>query len=110
LIIEEFPRTLSYFLTMFRSRGIEPSDVQLVPSFEIQRGLIANGWGVGLSCVRPLPDFSYDGTPLVCKPLAEAETPPDVVIAHLGIKTLSSQALRFVSAALRAKGATASTL
>lgn len=103
LILEEFPRTLSYFLAMFRIRGIEPGNVQLVPSFEIQRGLIASGWGVGLSCVRPWPDTSYDGTPLICRPLAEAEPSPAVVIAHLGIKTLSSQASRFVSAALRSQ-------
>ncbi len=105
LILEEFPRTLSYFLTMFRIRGIEPANVQFVPSFEIQRGLIANGLGVGLSCVRPRPDFSYDGTPLVCRPLAEAESAQDVVIAHLGIQTLSSPASRFVSAALKARPA-----
>jgi DNA-binding transcriptional LysR family regulator len=108
LILEEFPRSLSYFLTMFRIRGIEPGSVQLVPSFEIQRGLIANGWGVGLSCVRPRPDFSYDGTPLVCRPLIEAEQSQDVVIAHLGIKTLSAPASRFVAAALKAQTATAS--
>lgn len=105
LILEEFPRSLSYFLTMFRIRGIEPGNVQLVPNFEIQRGLIAHGWGVGLSCVRPRPDFSYDGTPLACRPLAETETSPDVVIAHLGIKTLSAQAARFVSAALKSQAA-----
>jgi DNA-binding transcriptional LysR family regulator len=107
LILEEFPRTQSYFLTMFRIRGIEPGNVQLVPSFEIQRGLIAHGWGVGLSCVRPRPDFSYDGTPLLCKPLVEAETSPDVVIAHLGLKTLSVQVARFVSAALKPQVAAA---
>jgi DNA-binding transcriptional LysR family regulator len=101
LIIEEFPRTLSYFLTMFRMRGIEPGDIQLVPSFEIQRGLIAHGLGVGLTCVRPRPDFSYDGKPLICRPLAEVETSADVVIAHLGVKTLSAQASRFVAAALK---------
>ncbi|WP_374306541.1 LysR substrate-binding domain-containing protein [Dongia sp.] len=106
LILEDFPRTLSYFLAMFRIRGIEPRNVQLVPSFEIQRGLIASGWGVGLSCVRPRPNFSYDGTPLICRPLVETEESPDVVIAHLGINTLSSQASRFVDAALRAQATT----
>lgn len=105
LILEEFPRSLSYFLTIFRRRGLEPGNIQLVPSFEMQRGLIANGWGVGLSCVRPTPDSSYDGTPLICKPLTDAEAAPAVVIAHLGIETLSSQAARFVSASRRSRSA-----
>lgn len=92
VIIEDFPMTREYFRNLFRKRRAKLNDVQLVPSFEMQRGLVANGWGVGLSCVRPKPDFSYDGTELVCLPLESSEPPQDVVLAHLGENTLSGAA------------------
>jgi DNA-binding transcriptional LysR family regulator len=91
--------TFDYFLDMFRKHRIDIGSLQLAPSFEMQRGLVANGWGVGLSCVRPRPDASYDGTPLVCLPLESREPMQSVVVAHLGEKTLSIPARRFVESA-----------
>jgi len=101
LVLEDFPLTYEYFITMFRLRGIEPPSVQLTPSFEMQRGLIANGWGVGLSCIRPKPDFSYDGQPIACRPLATAEPSSDIAIAHLGRETLTPPAAEFLASALK---------
>lgn len=99
LVIEEFPVTYDYFIDLYHRHGIIPHAIQRVPSFELQRGLVARGWGVGLSCVRPKPDFSHDGTPLACRPLAGPEPAQKVVIAHLGEATLSAAALRFLQAA-----------
>lgn len=99
LVIEEFPVTYDYFLDLFARHGTQPQSVQRVPGFELQRGLVARGWGVGLSCVRPKPDISHDGTPLACRPLAGSEPAQKVVIAHLGQETLSTAARRFLKAA-----------
>lgn len=99
IIIEDFPVTLEYFIEIFRRNGRELQSIQRAPSFEMQRGLVANGWGVGLSCVQPVPDLSYDGAPLVCLPLAGREPTQDVVIAHLGLDTLSLPARRFIEMA-----------
>lgn len=101
IIIENFPVTLEYFVGIFRRHGLDPPSIQLAPSFEMQRGLVANGWGVGLSCVRPKPNVSYDGAPLVCLPLSSTEPMQEVVIAHLGEATLSQPARRFLEAAGR---------
>lgn len=98
IVIENFPVTFDYFVEMFRKHRLDIRSIQLAPSFEMQRGLVANGWGVGLSCVRPKPDVSYDGAPLVCLPLASREPAQAVVIAHLGEETLSTPARRFVQA------------
>lgn len=103
IVVEDFPVTLEYFLDIFRRRGLAITDIQKVSSFEMQRGLVANGWGVGLSCVRPTIDSSYDGAPLICRPLASRETPQNIVIAHLGEKTLSAPARRFRQIALETR-------
>lgn len=95
VIIEDFPVTIDYFLGIFRKHRLEPGEVQRVSSFEMQRGLVARGWGVGLSCVRPKVDRSYDGSALVCRPLASHEESQKIVVAHLGLKTLSGVARRF---------------
>src|SRR5690606_30465561 len=99
IVIENFPVTLDYFVEMFRKYRLDIASIQLAPSFEMQRGLVANGWGVGLSCVRPEPNVSYDGTPLVCLPLSSAEPAQEVVIAHLGESTLSPTARSFLKSA-----------
>jgi DNA-binding transcriptional LysR family regulator len=99
IVLEDFPVTNDYFVGLFKRHGLEGLSIQMVPSFEMQRGLVANGWGVGLSCVRPKPDFSYDGSPLVCLPLSSAEPMQEVVIAHLGEATLSHAARHFLKVA-----------
>lgn len=101
VILEDFPVTLDYFLDMFRRQRLDIGESQKVSSFEMQRGLVAGGWGVGLSCVRPWSDTSYDGSALVCRLLDHVETSQRIVVAHLGEKTLSSAARRFREAALR---------
>jgi len=106
-IIEDFPVTLEYFTGLLRRHRLTMHNVERVSSFEMQRGLVANGWGLGLSCVRPRTDASYDGKALVCRPLSGKEPPQRVVIAHLGDKTLSAAARSFKALARQALGATA---
>lgn len=101
IVLEDFPVTLDYFLGMFRRQRLDPAEIQKVASFEMQRGLVAGGWGVGLSCVRPWSDTSYDGSPLVCRPLDHAEDSQSIVVAHLGERTLSQAGRRFRDVAMR---------
>lgn len=101
LILEDFPVTRDYFLDMFKRGGIEPGQVQNVSSFEMQRGLVARGWGIGLSCVRPKSDASYDGSALVCLPLADPEPHQTICLAHLGLRTLPPSVRRFRDIAMR---------
>lgn len=96
VVIEDFPITRDYFLGLFARGGIQVRESQFVPSFEMQRGLVANGWGVGLSCVRPKADVSYDGSRLACLPLVSSEPAQSVVLAHLGEATLSPTVKRLL--------------
>ncbi|AJG17959.1 LysR family transcriptional regulator [Cupriavidus basilensis] len=82
LILEDIAQTREYFLSLFWAHGLRPQLHQYTQTFEMQRGLVAHGYGVALSCTRPAGDHSYDGQPIVCLPLSEAVTPQRVVLAR----------------------------
>ncbi|WP_166363990.1 LysR family transcriptional regulator [Pseudomonas akapageensis] len=82
LILEDIAQTREYFLSLFWSYDLHPMAQQYTQTFEMQRGLVAHGYGVALSCTRPAGDQSYDGTPIVCRPLREALKPQRVVLAQ----------------------------
>lgn len=82
LILEDISQTREYFLSLFWSHDLHPVVQQYTQTFEMQRGLVAHGYGVALSCTRPAGDQSYDGQPIVCRPLLEAVNPQRVVLAQ----------------------------
>lgn len=82
LILEDIAQTREYFLSLFWAHGLRPQLHQYTQTFEMQRGLVAHGYGVALSCTRPAGDHSYDGQPIVCLPLREAVAPQRVVLAR----------------------------
>ncbi|MBF6990685.1 LysR family transcriptional regulator [Cupriavidus sp. IK-TO18] len=82
LILEDIPQTREYFLSLFWADGLHPALHQYTQTFEMQRGLVAHGYGVALSCTRPAGDHSYDGMPIACLPLREPVTPQRVVLAR----------------------------
>ncbi|WP_454741298.1 LysR family transcriptional regulator [Cupriavidus necator] len=82
LILEDIPQTREYFLSLFWAHGLHPGLHQYTQTFEMQRGLVAHGYGVALSCTRPAGDHSYDGMPIACLPLREPVTPQRVVLAR----------------------------
>lgn len=96
VILENYPSTISFFTPLLRKLGLTERDCQMVPSFEMQRSLVANGWGIGFSYARPVPDFAQDGSSLVCKPLISWEPKLGVVLVHLGKQTLSQTTLSFL--------------
>jgi len=40
-------------------------------SFEMQRSMVANGFGVAIAYTSPFGDYAYDGKPLVHRPIAD---------------------------------------
>jgi len=82
LILEDIAQTREYFLSLFWAHGLHPTLHQYTQTFEMQRGLVAHGYGVALSCTRPAGDHSYDGLPIACLPLREPVTPQRVVLAR----------------------------
>lgn len=61
----------AYFTTIFISAGFQPNVAHRSPSFETVRSLVANGFGFSLLVTRPAADLSYDGLPLVARPIAD---------------------------------------
>jgi len=84
LILEDIAQTREYFLSLFWAHNLQPRTQQYTQTFEMQRGLVAHGYGVALSCTRPAGDHCYDGTPLLCRPLLEEVSPQKVVLAQSG--------------------------
>lgn len=83
LIVESLPRTQEYFASLFSRYQLAPKVHMQTSSFEMQRGLVACGQGVALSCTRPKGDISYDGKALLCLPLSDEVSAEKVVLAHL---------------------------
>ncbi|BBR55404.1 MULTISPECIES: LysR substrate-binding domain-containing protein [Pseudomonas] len=96
LILEDIARTREYFLSLFWAHDLQPRAQQLTQTFEMQRGLVAHGYGVALSCTRPAGDQSYDGRPLACRPLREAVSPQSVVLAQSSAMRPSPAAQAFL--------------
>ncbi|HJU49115.1 MAG TPA: LysR family transcriptional regulator [Pseudogulbenkiania sp.] len=82
LVLEDIPHTRDYLLSLFWNLALTPRIAQTVQSFEMQRGLVAHGCGVALSCTRPAGDLSYDGRPIACRPLRDDPPPQRVVLAR----------------------------
>ena len=53
------------------ARGASPEIVRSVKSLELQRSLVANGFGVALVHTLPQATVSYDGMPIRAIPVAD---------------------------------------
>ncbi|AEY02528.1 LysR family transcriptional regulator [Oceanimonas sp. GK1] len=96
LILQDLPLTREYFLSLFWHRDLQPARIHHTLSFEMQRGLVAHGHGVALSCTRPAGDQSYDGAPIACLPLSDEVPPQRVMLARSPAFPLSLPARLFV--------------
>ena len=96
LILQDMPLTQEYFMSLFWHQDLQPAHIHTTASFEMQRGLVAHGHGVALSCTRPAGDQSYDGVPLACRPLLDEFPPQRVVLAHFRECPLSIPAQLFL--------------
>jgi DNA-binding transcriptional LysR family regulator len=82
LVVTDQPHSWQHVLDLFNFYGLTPDRVQRTHSFEFQRSLVANGFGVALTYTRPFGDHSYDGQPLVCRPVREALPAQRIVLAY----------------------------
>ncbi|MBI2253220.1 MAG: LysR family transcriptional regulator [Proteobacteria bacterium] len=101
LILEDMAQSREYFMSLFWAHGLQPRVSQYTQTFEMQRGLVAHGAGIALSCTRPWGDRSYDGVAIACRPVTEKLAPQRVVIADLGQGRQSPQAAAFLAFAKR---------
>jgi DNA-binding transcriptional LysR family regulator len=99
LITTDQPQSWQHMLDLFLSRGLSPIAQSRTSSFELQRSMVANGFGVAVSYTRPHGDVSYDGLPLVCKPLSDPLPMQRIILTHDTRQRLSKAALAFIEVA-----------
>ena len=99
LITTDQPQSWQHMLDLFRSRGLSPVADRATSSFELQRSMVANGFGVAVSYTRPHGDRSYDGLPLICKPLSDPLPMQRIILTYDTHQRVSTAALAFVDTA-----------
>ena len=85
---------LTAFLELFHFHGLQPQRLSKAYSLELQRGLVANGFGVAVAYTRPFGDHSYDGQPLAIRPIAEPLPPQRIVLAEPRASSDSPRSMR----------------
>lgn len=81
MVLLDAPPSADYFPAILREAGVEPRIAFRSASFETVRGLVARGLGYALLATRPASGHSYDGRPLVARPLAAEARMSRVVLA-----------------------------
>ncbi|WP_375687530.1 LysR family transcriptional regulator [Pseudooceanicola sp. LIPI14-2-Ac024] len=82
MVLLDMPHSSDYFLSLFRGLGRRPRITERTTEIAIQRSLVANGFGFGISNMRTVSESSMDGKPLKFIPLL-TDVPP----LQLGIAT-----------------------
>jgi DNA-binding transcriptional LysR family regulator len=75
LVLLGLPQSRDYFLSVFYGLGLQPRVAHETPSFEMVRGLVANGHGYSVMHSRPVSEQALDGMRLVYRPVAEKIRP-----------------------------------
>lgn len=84
LILLGLPQSRDYFLSIFYSLRLEPMIAHETPSFEMVRGLVANGYGCSIMHSRPPSERALDGRRLAYRPVREPVRPNRLGLARLG--------------------------
>lgn len=101
MILLSLPRSREYFLSILHAVGLEPIVAHETPSFEMVRGLVANGYGYALMHSRPTSEVSLDGKRLVHRRVAEPLRPERLGLARLARARPTRMAEAFSAACAR---------
>ena len=69
-ILLDLPLSNNYFMSLFAGNDLKPNVYARTRHIEVQRGLVARGYGFSLANVRPLNQKSLDGSDLSYVPLS----------------------------------------
>ena len=81
-ILLDLPHSRDYFLGFFGKIGFQPNVRHRSQSFELIRGLVANGEGFSILNLQPASRQTYDGGEVRCIPIKE-RVPPQIGRAHV---------------------------
>jgi len=71
LILTDQALSWQHVIGLFQFIGAEVNVAARASSFELQRGMVANGLGVAVAYTRPVGDHSYDGRNLAVRPISD---------------------------------------
>lgn len=84
LILSDEGLSSQHMLGLFHRQRLAPVVAHRAASLELMRSLAAHGEGVGLSYAVPPGNSSYDGKPLIARPLSDPDARESVVLARHG--------------------------
>jgi DNA-binding transcriptional LysR family regulator len=83
LVLLGLPESRDYFLSIFYGLGLRPRVAYETPSFEMLRGLVANGHGYAVMHSRPVSEVALDGERLAYRLVAEKIRPTRLGLVRL---------------------------
>ncbi len=82
LVLSDQPASWQHMIELFKQRNLAPTVYARTRSFEMQRSLIANGFGVALVYAEPFSEQSYDGLRLCRRPVSDTLPAQRIVLAR----------------------------
>jgi DNA-binding transcriptional LysR family regulator len=96
LVLSDQEDSWKYILGLFQLHDLSPSVLGKMRSFEMQRSMVANGFGVAIAYTSPFGDYAYDGKPLVHRPIADGLPLQQILVAYVARRPLSRAARGFI--------------
>lgn len=81
LILTDQALSWQHIVALFNAEGLEVDVAARASSFELQRGMVANGLGVAVAYTRPKADQSYDGRKLAARPISDSLPAQRILLA-----------------------------
>ncbi len=78
---ERLAGRISLHLSAFQSKGLRPKIAERTGDIAVMHSMVANGFGYGITNMRPLNTMSPDGKPLVFIPLNDDIRPLTMGVA-----------------------------
>jgi DNA-binding transcriptional LysR family regulator len=104
MVLLDVPPSAAYLVSVFHAEGLDPRVRYRTSSYELVRSLVARGLGYALLISRPVGDMSYEGRPLVARPLAGRPRAIDVGLARLSGVRPTQRARAFAAHCLATLG------
>lgn len=82
MIMLDFPPSRHHFTSLLAEAGVVPRIRHSTANFEMVRSLVARGHGFSMLIQHPAVEVSYEGLPLVMRPVADPIDPTPVVLAR----------------------------
>jgi DNA-binding transcriptional LysR family regulator len=82
LVLSDQAASWQHIIELFRLHGLAPTVYARTQTFEMQRSLVANGFGVALVYAEPFGQESYEGLPLCRRPVKDTLPTQRIVLAR----------------------------